>query len=57
MEYLPEAKGKITTVRGEISVEYNSNEMRITIPENITAEVRLGDAVSELHSGLNIIKR
>ncbi len=53
MNLLPEAKGKINTCKGEISVEYNTKEMKVIIPEN-TVAVYNGN---KLKAGLNIIKR
>lgn len=54
MEYITEAKGRITTIRGEIAVEYDRTQLRITVPENINGTVKIKDTVSELTSGVNV---
>lgn len=52
-EYLPAAKGGINTVRGRIAVEYNNNEINITVPEEISAVFKYKGAETKLISGMN----
>ena len=52
-EYLPEAKGSVNTVRGRVSVEYNNKEIKITVPENITAVFKYKGSETELKAGVN----
>ena len=54
MEYLPAAKGKIKTIKGEIEVRYDSKELRIFLPENVKACLKLNNAEFALNPGLNI---
>ncbi|MBR3868822.1 MAG: family 78 glycoside hydrolase catalytic domain [Clostridia bacterium] len=56
MKYLPNAKGKIKTIKGEISVEYNRTELIATIPENINAVLRLNYSETLLTAGTNTFK-
>lgn len=56
MNYIPNAKGKIQTVKGIIAVEYNESEIKVTIPENINAVLKLNGSESDLKAGLNIFK-
>ena len=57
LEYLPCAKGKINTVKGQISVEYNSEEIIIEIPDKVDAVFIMNGANQKLSSGINTIKR
>ena len=57
MEYLSDAKGKISTIKGEIALIYNEKEINITIPENIKAVLKLNGNETELKSGLNTFSR
>ena len=52
-EYLPEAKGSVNTARGRIAVEYNNNEIKITIPENISAVFKYKGSERKLYAGIN----
>ena len=54
MEYLPSAKGKIKTIKGEIKVSYDSKELRIFLPENVKACLKLNNSEFALKPGLNI---
>lgn len=54
MKEIPFAKGKITTIKGEIAVEYNEKEIKITIPEKVNAVLRLNDEEVRLNSGKNV---
>lgn len=56
MKYLPNAKGKILTIKGIITVEYNEAEIKVTIPENINAVLKLNGSETALKAGLNIFK-
>ncbi len=56
MEYLPCAKGRIKTIKGEISVEYNNSELIITIPENLNAVLKLNNSETQLTAGINTFK-
>ena len=51
MNYLPEAKGKITTCKGVISVEYNKNSIRVNIPSDIDAKLILSGNEITLTAG------
>lgn len=57
MEYLPNAKGKIQTIKGEFAVEYTENEISITVPENTDAVLKLGGMEIALQNGLNTFSR
>lgn len=57
MKEIPKAKGKIKTVKGEIAVEYNENEIKVTIPEKISAVLILNNKTSNLKEGINIFGR
>lgn len=57
MEYLPKAKGKISTIKGEITLIYNEKEIKITIPENINAVLKLNGSEIALQTGLNTFSR
>ena len=54
MKEIPFAKGKITTIKGEISVEYDEREIKITVPEKINAVLKLNGNETELYSGKNV---
>lgn len=54
MKQIPKAKGKIQTVKGEIAVEYNENEIKITLPENINTVLRLNGSDFDLQCGQNV---
>ncbi|MBO5934449.1 MAG: family 78 glycoside hydrolase catalytic domain [Clostridia bacterium] len=56
MEYLPSAKGKIKTIKGEIAVEYDEKEISIILPENIKAKLISNGSEYELAAGLNNFK-
>lgn len=56
MEYLPSAKGKIKTIKGEIAVEYDEKEISIILPEKIKAKLILNGSEYELAAGLNNFK-
>jgi len=51
MDLIPSARGHITTVSGKISVEYDENEIRIGIPEQVRASLKLGVQTIQLQSG------
>ncbi len=53
LDYLDFAKGKINTIKGEISVEYKDNKAIIEIPENVDAVFTLGNFRKELKTGIN----
>ena len=57
MEYLSDAKGKISTIKGEIALIYNEKEINITIPENIKAVLKLNGNEITLKTGLNTFSR
>ncbi len=57
LEYLPCAKGKISTVKGQISVEYDSEKIIIEIPDNVDAAFIMNGINQKLSSGINTIKR
>ena len=57
MKEIPHAKGKITTVKGEIAVEYNENEIKITIPEKANAVLKLNGIETKLNPGQNIFNK
>lgn len=57
MEEIKEAKGKITTIKGEISVSYNEKEIEIIIPENMKAVFVLDGKETELKAGKNIFSK
>ncbi len=54
MKEIPFAKGKITTIKGEISVEYDEREIKITVPEKINAVLKLNGKETKLYSGKNV---
>ncbi len=54
MDILPEAKGRITTVNGEISVEYNKQNIKIKIPAGTDATLILDKKRFSLSQGENI---
>ena len=54
MDLLPEAKGKITTVKGEIAVEYNKKGIKINIPADTEATLILDKKDFALSQGENI---
>ena len=56
MEYLPAAKGKIKTIKGEIAVEYDEKAISIVLPENIKAKLILNGSETDLKAGLNNFK-
>ena len=56
MEYLPAAKGKIKTIKGEIAVEYDEKEISIILPENIKAKLISNGSEYELAAGFNNFK-
>ena len=57
MKEIPSAKGKITTQKGEISVEYNEDEIKVNIPEKINAALKINEKEAKLKSGKNIFKK
>ncbi len=57
MKEIPFAKGKITTIKGEISVEYNEKEIKIIIPEKVNAVLTLNGEKIKLNSGENIFNK
>ncbi len=57
MEEIPFASGKITTVKGEFSVEYNEDEIAVTIPEKINAVLKINGKEIILEAGKNIFKK
>ncbi len=57
MKEIPWAKGKITTVKGEISVEYNEEEINVNIPENIDATIVVDGEKIKLNCGKNILRK
>lgn len=57
MKDVPEAKGKITTVKGEISVEYNDKEIKVSIPEKVNAEIIFDNKKFPLKAGENVFGR
>ena len=57
MEEIKEAKGKINTIKGEISVSYNEKEIEVTVPEKIKAILILNGEETELKAGKNIFNR
>ena len=57
MKEIPFAKGKITTIKGEISVEYNEEEIKITVPEKVNAVLKLNGKEIKLSSGENVFNR
>lgn len=56
LELLPEAKGKITTVSGIFSVEYNGNEIKAEIPADVNAVLKINGTEIPLSAGMNEIK-
>lgn len=56
MKQLPDAKGKIQTVKGEIAVEYDEKEISIVLPANIKAKLILNGSETDLKAGLNNFK-
>ncbi len=56
MNYLPEAKGKITTCKGVISVDYNKNSIKVNIPSDIDAKLILRGNEIILTAGENEFK-
>ncbi len=57
MKEIPEAKGKIKTIKGEIAVEYNGKEIKINLPENVSAVLKINGKEIELKAGLNILNK
>ncbi len=57
MEEIKEAKGKINTIKGEISVSYNEKEIEVTVPEKIKAILILNGEETELKAGKNIFSK
>ncbi len=57
MSVLPEAKGKITTVKGIFEVEYNEEKIRVVIPEKVNAEMILDGKKIPLEAGENIFTK
>ena len=56
LDNLDFAKGKINTIKGNISVEYKENKAFIEIPDNVNAVFRLGNTETELKTGKNTIQ-
>lgn len=56
MNEIPFAKGKITTVKGEISVEYNEEKIIVNVPEEIKAVLMLNGEEIKLTRGENTYK-
>ncbi len=56
MEYLPCAKGKIQTVKGEIAVSYDSDKLEVSVPESTEAVLKLRNREYLLNCGKNLFK-
>lgn len=54
MEYLPCAKGKIQTVKGEIAVSYDSDKLEVSVPESTEAVLKLRNREYLLNCGKNL---
>ena len=57
MKEIPFAKGKINTLKGEISVSYNEKEIEVQIPEKMNAVIILEGKETELKAGKNIFSK
>ncbi len=51
MKYISQAKGKINTEKGEISVEYNEKEIKVKIPEKTQVVLILNGKEIKLEAG------